>query len=384
MPEYRLTPGDGGMMESGRRVSAAANSGRREEVKKVVRITAVVLACLGVLLAVVSVFLFFYVQKPHVRFVLNMSGLREPTSFTEREINLEHDGASAPVLIYQRPGESPGRYMLLLHGFAPEGHRDPRMKRMAASICDATGIGVMVPGISSMLTGHLKFDDIMREISGVYTALARAHPGRYYAFGACMGASLLVLSLNDVPRELYPKKLLLFGPIADGSSLLNDYNSGKMKGADIILKLAVTANMGVFSEKERDLIRKAMLNAGTGRTDESRMKQILGDKLFHDISIVSLKSTDIESLDAAGMLGGGADLPESRFYIMHSRNDSIVPSTQGKSISEFIQSRGGRAPYLETGLFDHADTRITATSLAAELNYMLSFFADFFDENTRP
>jgi hypothetical protein len=352
--------------------------------RKVFRITAVVLACLGALIAALSVFLYFYVQKPHVRFVLNMSGLREPRSYTESEILLDYDSASAPVLMYQRPGETPGRYMLLLHGFAPEGHRDPRMKRMAASICDATGIGVMVPGISSMLTGHLKFHDILREIAGVYTALARTYPGRYYAFGACMGASLLVLALNDVPGEFYPKKLLLFGPIADGSSLLNDYNTGKMKGADIILKLAVTANMGVFSEKERDLIRKAMMNAGAGRTDESRMKQILGDKLFHDISIVSLKNSDIESLDAAGMLGGSAALPESRFYIMHSRNDSIVPSTQGKSISEFIRGRGGRAPFLETGLFDHAESRITATSLVSELKYMLSFFADFFDENDRP
>lgn len=330
--------------------------------------------------AIASGYLYFYSQRPHARFVLNMAGLRAPAEFTEREVTLDVKGRRVPVLMFTKQGAPGGRYMMLLHGFSPEAHRDPRMKKLAVSICDGTGLGVFIPRVDSFFRGKLAGGEVTGEIAETYTALARAYPGRYYAFGACLGATVMVVALQKVPAELYPKKLLLFGPITDGKALLKDHSEKRLPGQDIILKLVVTANMEIFSEKEKSLIRTAMMNAGTGRTDESRIKRILGERLFHDISIVNLKNSDIEAVTPESMAGAGAVVPDSRFYILHSRNDTIVPSVQGRGISDVIRGRGGRAPYLETGLFSHADSNITAGTFVGELRYMLSFFADFFAE----
>jgi len=193
-----------------------------------------------------------------------------------------------------------------------------------------------------------------------------------------MGASLLAMGLQTVPAEIYPEKLLLVGPITDGKSLMKLHDGNGIPNQDIIFKLIVTANMEVFSDNEKALIRKAMLNAGSGKTDESRIRRILGERLFNDISIVSLKNRDMESVTPDSILGSG--VPNAKFYILHSRNDTIVPSVQGKSISRIIRGRGGKAPYLETGLLDHADSHITARGFISEARHMMSFWADFFAE----
>lgn len=347
--------------------------------KKIARYLLIVLAVIVSLAAAAAVWFYFYSQKPHARFVLDMAGIREPVDFREREITLEVKGKQVPVTEFTKPGAPGGRYMVLLHGFAPEAHRDPRMKKLAASICDGTGITVFIPLIKSLFNRAISMKEIADEIGGTYTTLARAYQGRYYAFGACMGGSLLVMGMQNVPRELYPQKLLLFGPITDGKSLMKDHSEKRIPGQDIILKLIITANMEVYNEKEKALIRKAMMNAGAGRTDESKMKRILGERLFHDISIVNLKNRDLESVTPDTILGRGS-VPDAKFYILHSRNDTIVPSVQGKSIAQIIKGRGGKAPYLETGLFDHAESHITARGFISEMWYMMSFWADFFAE----
>ena len=346
--------------------------------KKFTRYLCIGLAALALVVAAASVWFYFYSKKPHARFVLNMAGVREPVDFQERELRLDVKGASVPVMEFVKPGATVGRYMVLLHGFSPLAHRDPRMKKMAASICDATGITVFIPRVASLFHDKLSMNEAAAEIADTYTSLSRAHPGRYYAFGVCMGASLLVMGLQKVPADIYPTKLLLVGPITDGKSLMKLHGEKNIPNQDIIFKLIVTANMEVFNDNEKALIRKAMLNAGSGRTDESRIRRILGERLFNDISIVSLKNRDMESVTPDSILGSG--VPNAKFYILHSRNDTIVPSVQGKSIAQIIRGRGGKAPYLETGLLDHADSHITARGFISEARHMMSFWADFFAE----
>ena len=60
-----------------------------------------------------------------------------------------------PVLMFTKQGAPGGRYMMLLHGFSPGAHRDPRMKKLAVSICDGTGIGVFIPRVDSFFRGKL-------------------------------------------------------------------------------------------------------------------------------------------------------------------------------------------------------------------------------------
>jgi len=322
---------------------------------------------------------YYHAHKAALTFILDQAGYCKATGYIQQEISIHVDHTTVPVMFYHHPKVKSDVYYVLIHGFAPQAHKHEKIHLMAASLCDATGVNVLIPYIPSYFRQDRKnFHEISEEISAIYTALARKYPGKYRAFGACLGATFLVSSLRDVPADIMPEKLFLFGPYNDGKELNSFFSNDNTTDIDFIVKLVISFNMDIYTEKEKSLIQKAMMSSKPGRTDESTMKQILGSDLFKNISIVRFNPKDFQIMNIK-QSSALAKFSKTKFYIMHSRNDSIIPFSEGRALSDSLKKKGAEVNFLGTELFEHSQNKTTVSGLYNELKYMIYFFDELFD-----
>lgn len=327
-----------------------------------------------------AVYLYNWLQRPHVRYLTHMSGLTTPSNSRMTEQSVTVKDKSVPFRLYRSMTKTSDRYYLLVHGFTPNAHKHPRLHLMAQAICDSTGMNVIIPEIRSFLhVGVIGPGMAITDLTGFYTTIKSKYPGRYRVFGACIGATVLTMAMRNVPAEEYPEKMLLYGPLINGRGVLEFYNNIlKVKKPDLILKLVITSGMDAFSDSEKALIRKAIMKSGTGRTDELKMKKILGQKLFHDISVIKLSNKKFEAFDVRSQLGGAGGNAACEYFIMHAKNDSIIPFEQGKDFFQFLKGSGRPVKFIGTELFSHSENTITVTGIFHEIKYMLAFFDELF------
>jgi len=342
--------------------------------KLLAAITAVLL--LGI--ACAGVYAFKLYSRPGIRHILNMSGYTEPDNYVNEEVTLRVNENNIPVMKYTRPGHHSKTWYILIHGFAPSAHKHPRLNQMAASICHVTGMSVLIPRIPAFFEKNADVQPIVKNIRSIYTALVREYPGKHRAFGACLGGTMILLALQDVPPSIYPGKILLFGPMNDGSGLQRSMNeSGRQ--LDFIVKLAITANMDIFSKEERDLIHNAMMSTSPGRTDRARMKQILGESLYRDISILKVDRSFFKNYSKANPGQVVSKEVECQYFILHSRNDDIIPFSEGKSLFESLEAEGKDVRFYGTEVTGHTENRVTVNGLYHELKYLAEFFDRLFE-----
>ena len=94
---------------------------------------------------------------------------------------------------YAPAGYSGGAPLVLVHGFAPEGKDDPRV-REAAALLARSGFDVAVPAIPGLTRGRLRADDV----APVVATLA-ARPAPSVVLGVSVGAGPALLAAAD-PR----------------------------------------------------------------------------------------------------------------------------------------------------------------------------------------
>ncbi|TAL36647.1 MAG: hypothetical protein EPN93_07425 [Spirochaetes bacterium] len=331
---------------------------------------------LGALILVSLAFSYAYSRKPSVRYLLSMSGFRNPTSWEKSEFSLEIGQETIPVFLYSSPGARSAKYFYLQHGFTPEGYAHPQLHRMAASLTDATGMSVVVPHLwrgARETANHTKMIDLTAR---VYSALYERLHGSFRAFGACMGGSALLIALNRVPRDIYPEKIFLVGPFQDGKKLIEYYNSASPE-VDILVKLAISLNSENLTAQEKELVSRAIQLSKPGPTDRSEMRKILGTKLFNDLSVLTFNSNEVEEMNAEKMFAGG--VPKCRYFIMHSLNDTIVPYYEGKGLNEYLKKAGADTAFLGTELFSHTENTITVKGFIREARYLIKFFDELFE-----
>jgi hypothetical protein len=340
-------------------------------VKISIAVLLVIIVCvLGLLIAVL--------RMPSVKYLLNMSGYLKPGNFVKSEEYISVKGIPVPVMIYRHPSRKTDLYFVLIHGFTAEAHKHPQIDRMASSLCDATGMTIAVPRIDSFLEKEMNYSHITANIEAVYLSFTEKYRGRYRAFGACLGGTGLLMALRNIPQAVYPQKIFLYGPLIDGKHLVNAINQEKNTRFDIIVKLALSGGMEAFTPEEKDLIHRAMMASGTGPTDESRMRRILGDRLYHDLSVVKFSNAAVEAVTPRGMLDAANRIPDCTYYIMHSKSDQIIPYVEGVNLSKYISGQGGRVRFFGTELVSHTENRVTVTGFFHEALYLVRFFNELF------
>lgn len=317
------------------------------------------------------------IHNTGMKFLLTNTGFRSPGDYTKKEVFIDVKGEKVPVMFYCHKHAKSKKYFMLQHGLTPEGHKHPKIDRFAASICDATGMNVVIPYVRGSIEGG-SLTKTYETMADIYTVLVKNYPGRYRAFGACIGANILLVALNRVPDEIYPEKIFMLGPFYDGMTLFEFYNNlSKPDDIDIMVKMAITLNMDIFSEKEKDLIRKAIAASKPGTTDRSEMKKILGEKLFTDIAVVKLHHKDFEAIGPKTMFG--KNKAKCKFFILHSKTDNIIPYFEGKNLADFMKKSGISTKFLGTEYIEHAQNQTSVTGFIKEMKYLVQFFDELFE-----
>ena len=333
----------------------------------------------------VGIVSYVYYTKPSVKFLLSHAGIIKLDNYNKERVFIKLDDVESPVLLYRSKNRASNKYFVLIHGFAPTGENHKKMDLLARSITGSTGMNVLVPRISKFLDKQAKLPEAVKNIREVYLKLNEKYPGEYRAFGSCLAGTSLLSALKTVPKKIYPKKIFLYGSFNIGDSIVNLVNEN-LKGdedkdsiqPDFLLKLALTSNMDKFTEKEQDLIHKAIMKVKPGKTDEKRMEKILGKSLFNVISVINIDKNFLEKSGASKLLKGYEVLPNCKYFILHSKNDDIIPYEEGQSLSKFLKKQGGDVDFFGTELFSHTENNITVTGTYQEIKYMVSFFDGLF------
>ena len=348
--------------------------------KKVLKNIFKIILIISIFILLSGLYLYHYSFKPHANFLLNISGLRDPARFIKNETIIHVKNRKVPIIIYKHKEIKTDKSYILFHAFSPLAHKHDKINLMASSICGSTGMNVFIPKIESYMKRKLNYNDAFKEIRETYTAIVKQYPGKYRVFSACLGANAILVALRDVPGNIYPEKFFLYGPFIDGKRLIKFYNSDKKFDADLMVKMALSSRMDQYSEEEKLLIHKAIMASKPGVTDKNEMKKILGNKLFLELSVTKLDDKDSELFNATAALKGKHKIPSScQFFIMHSKNDNIVPFAEGKKLSQYLQRQGKDVKFFGTEIYSHSENQVTVTGLLHETKYLLNFFEELFD-----
>ena len=343
--------------------------------KKCFIIVAIVLA---LLCAVAFAIFFHYWQQPSVKYLLTMGGYLPVYGISITEERITVNNKTVPLDIYRKKNAHSNTYFVLFHGLTPQAHKHPQLVQMAKSIAFATGMNVIVPKIPEYFIKDATLHDVKQGIRSLYSSIVNAYPGHYRAFGACLSGTVMLSAFTMLPQNIYPEKILLFGPMFQGNTIKGTLFE-KYFDVDFLVKLTISSNMSMFNPEEKDLIHKAMMSANMGITDETRMKQILGDRLFRDISIVTIDEEYLKKTGARTLLKNYKAIPNCKYFILHSKTDRIIPFDEGKSLFNFLKGSGTFSEFLGTELLDHVSGRITVKGFVSELKYMKHFFDELFE-----
>lgn len=337
-----------------------------------------IIASTIVMAAVIGGYILY--QKPGGKFLLIMSDVVPPTGVTQIEKTIRLNNNDIPMTVFSCKNTGPGKYYFLLHGLTPESYKHPSIIKMANALCIATGRTVFIPLIRGSIEGGRSINEVTTEIKNIYLKLKELYPGRYNAFGSCIGGTGLLISFNKMPAEQYPDKLFLYGPFFTGKILVDFYNRAGVEEIDYLVKMASALNSGEFRSKEKKLISKAIVASKPGRTDRDEMRAILGDKLFKRVDESKVDHRELLQLNEFSLLTKGKKGPESDFYIIHSTSDDIIPYSMGLMLHKFLIRCGLHSKFLGTSLFGHTQTKRTLDTYRRELPELIGFLDELFQE----
>jgi hypothetical protein len=335
--------------------------------------------CISVIIAALATGSYLLYQKPSIRFLLIVSEIIDPAGFEEKEITLKLKNGDTPMTIITPVNNRPGKYYFFLHGFTPEAYRHPTLIKMAAAISCLTGRTVFVPFIKGITKQGWTMAEVAQEVGSVYTDLRKQHPGKYNAFGACVAGTGLLVAFNTIPVSDYPDKLFLYGPFFTGKELVDYYNKAGVE-VDYIVKMANAHNSDDYTVKQKNLVSKAILASKPGTTDREAMRAILGDVLYNRIDRSTVDNREFMSINEASIFTKGKKVPDSKFYIIHSNSDNIIPYSFGLGLHKFLLSCGAKSRFAGTMLFSHSSSKFSISDSYKEIRNLIDFLDDLFEE----
>jgi len=335
--------------------------------------------CISVIIFALATGSYLLYQKPSIRFLLFVSEIIKPAGFEKKETVLKLKNFDTPMMIFTPVNNKPGKYYFFLHGFTPEAYRHPTLIKMAAAISCTTGRTVFVPFIKGITKQGWTLAEVAEEVGNIYLDLRKQHPGKYNAFGACVAGTGLLVAFNTIQVSDYPHKLLLYGPFYTGKGLVDYYNKAGVV-IDYIVKLANAINSDAYTDEQKNLVGKAILASKPGTTDREMMRAILGDALYERIDRTPVDNREFMSIDEGSIFTKGKKLPDSKFYIIHSSTDDIIPYSFGLSLHKFLLSCGLKSRFAGTELFGHSRSEFSISDSYKEIMNLIDFLDDLFEE----
>jgi pimeloyl-ACP methyl ester carboxylesterase len=236
-------------------------------------------------------------------------------------------GAGADIqLVSGQAGNAP---LVLVHGFAPEGNRDPRLLA-AATLLARAGFAVAVPTVPGLTRGRLRPDDA----DPVVAALA-LRPGPTTMVAVSVGAGPAFLAAADPRVSGRVSTLVVLGGYASARELVRffltgEYAYGRHRGRVAHDPEVVRA----FVAANADLV-PAPLGAGLAA----------GNRASVDVALETLAPL-LEALSPERV----APRLQGRLVLIHGRGDPAVPFTETLRLAA---ARPAGTTVVLVGVVDH-------------------------------
>lgn len=234
---------------------------------------------------------------------------------------------------YAPAGLRGGRALVLVHGFAPQGKDDPRV-RAAAELLARAGFDVAVPTIPGLTRGRLRAEDV----EPVVATLA-GRPGPAVVVGVSVGAGPALLAAADARVRDRVSAVVSLGGYASASEALRfwltgayEYGGvrGRVRHDPALVRAFVAANADLLGTAERGELEQA---------DPERAVRVL-----------SALSPELQRyLDALSPVRVARDI-RARLVLVHGRTDRAVPYTESLRLAA---ARPERTTLALVGVMDH-------------------------------
>jgi pimeloyl-ACP methyl ester carboxylesterase len=235
-------------------------------------------------------------------------------------------------------GESRARASLVLvHGFAPEGNRDRRL-RAAAALLARAGFAVAVPTIPGLTSGRLRPSDA----EAVVTAL-RLRPGPASLVAVSVGAGPALLAAADTRVSRRVEAVVVLGGYASARELVRYFLTGEYAFGDL---------QGRTSHDPR-LVR-GFIEANADLVD-GPLRQALetGDPHAVDQALDALAPL-LDALSPERV----ARRIRGRLILIHGRGDPAVPYTESLRLAA---ARPDDTTVVLVGVIGHVESRVRST-----------------------
>lgn len=222
----------------------------------------------------------------------------------------------AGVAIVSRGGER--RPLVLVHGYAPEGNREPRL-RAAATLLARTGFAVAMPTVPGLTAGRLRLDDVEPVVATI-----AALPPPVAVVAVSVGSGPALLAAADPRARDRVSTVLVLGGYASARELVRFFLTGDF---------AYRGHRGhvdhdpavvhAFVEANADLLGDPALRSALESRDPARVERAL-DALPGDVQRM------LEALSPARVLSG----LRARLLLVHGRADRAVPYTESLRLAD--------------------------------------------------
>jgi pimeloyl-ACP methyl ester carboxylesterase len=283
-----------------------------------------------------------------------LSGGRFPvlSAITPRVVArpLEVPGAAVDVFVRSRPHgvDTPstrpaGRYLVLVHGFAPEG-KDDRRLRAAAALLAQTGFDVAVPTIPGLTRGRLRPDDAEPVVATI-----GQRPGPTTVVAVSVGAGPAMLAAADRRVRERVVTVLALGGYASAHSLVRFLLTGEYHDGDLRGRTA----------HDPDLVRAFIAaNADLVSPQDLRDLESLDPRRIGPVLTRPTVGRLLDELSPERVVG---EIP-ARLLLVHGRHDAAVPYTESLRLAA---ARRGRTSVALIGVIGHVEGDHVAGSVRA-------------------
>jgi len=330
------------------------------------------------------------------RFVRSM--LFAPDRGVGEPCPLDSPDGPIPADVY-RPRRRPWGSVVVLHGLALRGHRDPRLLRLGWSLADC-GLVAVLPQVQPMadLRLHpLAWPTIARALAAVADDPQLRGPGRVGILAPSYAGGQALLAATQPEVEDDVSALMLIGAYADGRALLRHVmaaTDADPYGRLILVRHALEAT-GDLSPGIAEAIDAELYDLGLDperprlpsvleaipEADRSRFLELRDDvnaRLAFADEVLARHGEAIDTLTVTSAL----ERLEAPVALLHGANDPVIPSSESALIRDGLARKGKPVRMCTTRLLDHGNVTAKGRSLL-DLPHLMATFGFWFSKLRR-
>jgi pimeloyl-ACP methyl ester carboxylesterase len=255
---------------------------------------------------------------------------------------------SAVIDRWMPTGLNAGVPLVLVHGFAPRGKNDRRVRK-AAMLLARAGFDVLVPTVPGLTAGRLRPEDA----EPVVAALA-ARPEPVIVLAVSVGAGPAFLAAADPRVRDRVRTLVTLGGYASALELLRFFVTGDYAFGDV---------RGHVSH-DPEIVR-SFIGANADLVDDSARRLLEArDPVEAEAAAEALSPNLRELLDTLSPLHVARNVP-ARLLLVHGRGDPAVPYTESLRLAA---ARPERTRVVLVGLLGHVEGSVLPSSTATAMD----------------